>query len=125
MGTWIGCLEKFNDVFGPIMQPGSSGGFAGTDRVAKQARHALGSELKRAEILFNPSDKRLVSLGTWWEDYAYLGGLLDYDTENIRLFSSHQDMRDKGISYRFAELEKDSPYAESTTFKLTGVNGEN
>ncbi|MBQ2504505.1 MAG: hypothetical protein II528_09275, partial [Lachnospiraceae bacterium] len=67
--------DFFNDVFGPIMQPGSSGGFAGTDRIGRMARHALRSNPKRVKILLNPSEKRLLSLGTWMEDRAYLGGL--------------------------------------------------
>jgi len=36
--------DFFNDVFGPIMQPGSSGSFAGTSRVGRIARYTLKSE---------------------------------------------------------------------------------
>lgn len=39
--------DFFNDVFGPIMQPGSSGGFAGTSRIGRIARYTLKSEPAR------------------------------------------------------------------------------
>lgn len=116
--------DFFNDVFGPIMQPGSSGGFAGTDRIGRVARHALKSEPQKVKILFNPSEKRLVSLGTWMEDRAYLGGILDFDTEDVRLFDAHQLAREAGISYEFGEREADNGIAHSTTFYLEGKNGD-
>ena len=116
--------DFFNDVFGPIMQPGSSGGFAGTNRIGRMALYALSSKPKRAKILFNPSDHRLVSLGTWMEDRAYLGGLLDFDTEDVRLFDAHTFARNAGISYEFAERESDSDYPHSNTFILEGEAGD-
>ena len=64
--------DFFYDVFGPIMQPGSSGSFGGTNRVGRIARSALKSEPKRARILFNPSDHHLISLGNMMDDRAYL-----------------------------------------------------
>jgi L-serine dehydratase len=114
--------DFFNDVFGPIMQPGSSGGFAGTDRIGRVARHALKSEPMRARILFNPSEKRLVSLGTWMEDRAYLGGIMDFDTEDERLFQAHELARGQGLSYEFGELERDNGIPHSTTKYLGGHN---
>ncbi|MBR0430200.1 MAG: L-serine ammonia-lyase, iron-sulfur-dependent, subunit alpha [Lachnospiraceae bacterium] len=116
--------DFFNDVFGPIMQPGSSGGFAGTDRIGRMARHALRSNPKRVKILLNPSEKRLLSLGTWMEDRAYLGGLLDMDTEDIRLFDAHAVARAAGLSYEFGERESDSPFPHSSTFLLEGEDGD-
>ena len=116
--------DFFNDVFGPIMQPGSSGGFAGTDRIGRIARHALYSEPKRVQILFNPSEKRLVSLGTWMEDRAYLGGILDMETDDERLFDAHSFARAAAISYEFAERTSDNQYPHSTTFLIEGVAGD-
>lgn len=116
--------DFFNDVFGPIMQPGSSGGFAGTDRIGRMARAALASKPKRVKILLNPSEKRLLSLGTWMEDRAYLGGLLDMDTEDVRLFDAHAIARASGLSYEFGERDSDSPFPHSSTFLLEGEAGD-
>lgn len=116
--------DFFNDVFGPIMQPGSSGSFAGTSRVGRIARHTLASEPERVRILFNPSDHHLKVLGNMMDDRAYLGGLLDFATDDIRLFTAHEEARARGISYEFAELDQDIADPGSVTFELTGKDGD-
>ncbi len=116
--------DFFNDVFGPIMQPGSSSSFAGTSRVGRIARYTLKSEPKRVRITFNPSADHLKSLGNMMDDRAYLGGLLDFATDDIRLFSAHEEAQARGLSYEFAENETDNAYPGSTTFELTGLNGD-
>ncbi len=116
--------DFFNDVFGPIMQPGSSGSFAGTSRVGRMARYTLKSKPKRVRISFNPSAEHLKSLGNMMDDRAYLGGLLDFATDDIRLFRGHEEARAAGLSYEFTENEEDNPYPGSTTFELTGEAGD-
>lgn len=116
--------DFFNDVFGPIMQPGSSSSFAGTSRVGRIARHTLKSEPKDVKITFNPSADHLKSLGNMMDDRAYLGGLLDFATDDIRLFSAHEEARRAGLSYEFAENAQDNAYPGSTAFALTGKDGD-
>ena len=116
--------DFFNDVFGPIMQPGSSGSFAGTSRVGRVARYCLKSEPKRVKILFNPGDHHMKSLGNMMDDRAYLGGLQNFTTDDIRLFDAHQLAREAGISYEFGELDSDNPYPGSVTFRLEGRDGD-
>ena len=116
--------DFFNDVFGPIMQPGSSGSFGGTNRVGRIARAALKSEPKRVRILFNPSDRHLVSLGNMMDDRAYLGGLMGFNTEDIRLFFAHEEARSRGISYEFANGAEDLGDPGSVTFELEDRGGE-
>jgi L-serine dehydratase len=116
--------DFFNDVFGPIMQPGSSGSFGGTSRVGRIARYTLKSEPKRVRILFNPSANHMRSLGNMMDDRAYLAGLQDYPTDDINLFYGHERAREKGISYEFSELEKDNEWPGSVTFELTGTEGD-
>lgn len=116
--------DFFNNVFGPIMQPGSSGSFAGTSRVGRIARYTLKSDPKRVRILFNPSRHHLLSLGNMMDDRGYLGGLLDFPTDDIRLFSAHELARAAKISYEFGENIADSPYPGAVTFELTGTAGD-
>ncbi len=116
--------DFFNDVFGPIMQPGSSGSFAGTSRVGRIARYTLQSEPKRVRILFNPGDNHMKSLGNMMDDRGYLGGLQDFSTDDIRLFDAHELARGAGISYEFGELSTDNSWPGSTTFELTGAEGD-
>jgi len=116
--------DFFNDVFGPIMQPGSSGGFSGTARLSFLASKALKSAPASVRILFNPSDRRLKSLGTWMEDRAYLGGLLEMTPEDVGLFEAHEIARSNGLSYEFSENASDDGYELCTTFELTGADGD-
>jgi len=116
--------DFFNDVFGPIMQPGSSGSFGGTSRVGRIARYTLASEPVRARIAFNPSDHHLRVLGNMMDDRAYLGGLQDFSTEDIRLFDAHNEARRRGISYEFTELTADIGEPGSVTFELVGRDGD-
>ena len=116
--------DFFNDIFGPIMQPGSSSSFAGVSRIARVARHTLISEPAGVEILFNPGEKRMRSLGNLMEDRGLLGGIQDFLPDDERLFSAHELARKAGISYSFGELHEDNEYPGSITFRLTGRAGE-
>lgn len=116
--------DFFNDVFAPVMQPGSSGSFAGTSRIGRTARYCLKSAPKRVKILFNPSSHMMQKLGNMMDDRAYLGGLQDFDTDDIRLFSAHELARKARISYEFAESDTDNIYPQSTTFLVEGTGGD-
>ena len=116
--------DFFNDVFGPVMQPGSSGSFAGTSRVGRVARHTLKSEPARVRILFNPGEHRLVKLGNMMDDRGFLGGVQDFATDDVRLFRAHELAREKRISYEFAEAETANPWRGSVRFELTGRAGD-
>lgn len=102
--------DFFNDVFGPIMQPGSSSCFAGTSRVGRVAGYTLKSKPLRVKILFNPGDHHMLDLGNMMDDRGYLGGLQDFAPDDIRLFSAHESARKAGISYEFGELESDNSH---------------
>ncbi|MDR2842127.1 MAG: L-serine ammonia-lyase, iron-sulfur-dependent, subunit alpha [Spirochaetaceae bacterium] len=117
--------DFFNDVFGPIMQPGSSSSFAGTSRVGRVAAHTIKSPLKRAKIAFNPDDARdLQQLGNMMEDSGFLGGLQDFMPDDERLFSAHKLAREKNISYEFTVLKNNNGYPASVQIEVTGTNGE-
>jgi L-serine dehydratase len=116
--------DFFNDVFGPIMQPGSSGSFAGTSRVGRIARHTLKSAPRRVRILFNPGDSHFVNLGNMMEDRGYLGGLQDFATDDIRLFDAHSLARASHISYSFERLPASNGREGSVSFELEGVEGD-
>ncbi len=116
--------DFFNDVFAPVMQPGSSGSFAGTCRIGQTARHCLKSDPKRVTICFNPSSHMFRKLGNMMDDRAYLGGIQGFDTDDIRLFTAHELAREAGISYEFKENETDFGPLSSVTFLLEGAAGD-
>jgi L-serine dehydratase len=84
----------------------------------------LSSAPKRVRILFNPAGNHLLNLGNMMDDRGYLGGLQDFATDDVRLFSAHELARKAGISYAFGELEKDNRWPGSVTFLLEGKDGE-
>ncbi len=116
--------DFFNDVFGPIMQPGSSSSFAGTSRVGRIARYTLKSEPKRVSILFNPNDRHFINIGNMMEDRGYLGGLQDFPTDDERLYNAHELARERKISYEFGVLDNKNPYDGSAHFELLGIDGD-
>jgi L-serine dehydratase len=116
--------DFFNDVFGPIMQPGSSGSFAGTSRVGRIARHVLKSEPIWVRILFHKNDREFASLGNMNEDLGYLGGLLDFAPDDPRLYDAHSLARAKGLSYKFAVHPDPDFTGEGVAFELGGAAGD-
>lgn len=116
--------DFFNDVFGPIMQPGSSGGFAGPSRIGYVASNLV-DNVKKVVFNFNPSSiGKFKSLGNFMTDRGYLGGVLGFLPEDIRLFSAHEFARERKVSYEFKMAETENGYAEALTIEVTGENGE-
>ncbi|MHB9295286.1 L-serine dehydratase [Pillotina sp. SPG140] len=117
--------DFFNDVFGPIMQPGSSTSFAGNSRVGRAASSTVQGRITRVTISFNPSDQgHIKKLGNMMEDRAFLGGLQGFATDDERLFSAHEFARKAAISYEFGVLEEDNPYPSSVQFDVEDDSGE-
>ncbi|GHV67319.1 hypothetical protein AGMMS49928_04020 [Spirochaetia bacterium] len=117
--------DFFNDVFGPIMQPGSSSNFAGNSRVGWAASFLVKGDLKRVKISFNPGgENQLRDLGNMMEDRAFLGGLQKFRPDDERLFRAHELAREKRIAYEFGLLDKDNCYPESVCFDVESVKGE-
>jgi L-serine dehydratase len=117
--------DFFNDVFGPIMQPGSSSSFAGNSRVGWAASFTVKGELRRVKISFNPGDKgHIRKLGNMMEDRAFLGGVQKFRPDDERLFRAHELAREKSISYEFGALEKENGYPGTVRFDLESRTGE-
>ncbi|MDR2245881.1 MAG: L-serine ammonia-lyase, iron-sulfur-dependent, subunit alpha [Treponema sp.] len=117
--------DFFNDVFGPIMQPGSSTSFAGNSRIGRVASHAVRGGVKRVKIRFNPEDRgHIQKLGNMMEDRALLGGLQGFAPDDERLFSAHELAREKNISYEFGALDRANKYPSSTQFDMENSAGE-
>jgi L-serine dehydratase len=117
--------DFFNDVFGPIMQPGSSTSFAGNSRIGRVASHTVRGGVKRVKIRFNPEDRgHIKKLGNMMEDRALLGGLQGFAPDDGRLFSAHELAREKNISYEFGALDQANKYPFSTQFDVENSTGE-
>lgn len=115
--------DFFNDVFGPIMQPGSSGGFAGPCRIGNVARSLVGGTPKAVRFLFNRSTGALANLATFMSDRGYLGGVQGFQTDDIRLFDAHPLARNAGLSYDFDYLLEENEYPRSVRIEVEGQEG--
>ncbi|MDR2073336.1 MAG: hypothetical protein LBP60_07885, partial [Spirochaetaceae bacterium] len=78
--------DFFNDVFGPVMQPGSAGGFAGPVRIGNAARALAGGDIKKVRFLFDRQSRPLAFLVNFMSDRGYLGGILGFPPDDERLF---------------------------------------
>lgn len=93
--------DFFNDVFGPIMQPGSSGGFAGPVRIGNAARALAGGAPTRARVLVPAGYGDLSQLDTFMTDRGYIGGLLGFAPDDARLFDARAHAREEGLAVSF------------------------
>ncbi|WP_026659035.1 L-serine ammonia-lyase, iron-sulfur-dependent, subunit alpha [Butyrivibrio sp. AC2005] len=113
--------DFFNDVFGPIMQPGSSGGFAGPTRIGNVASHLIDEKINRVTFSFQKSDiGKFQSLGNFMTDRGYLGGTLGFATDDPRLFDAHKLAREEGLSYEFRLEDHDYGYERGVKINVEG-----
>ncbi|WP_099158056.1 L-serine ammonia-lyase, iron-sulfur-dependent subunit beta [Virgibacillus ndiopensis] len=95
---------KYNSVFdiiGPVMIGPSSSHTAGAARIGKAARNLFGEEPKWAKIhLYESFAKTYKGHGT---DFALVGGLLGFDTDDPRMSKALDIAKEKNIDVEFIE----------------------
>lgn len=116
--------DFFNDVFGPIMQPGSSGGFAGPARIGNVAASLIDGKPDSVKFLFNREDTNVSHLASFMTDRGYLGGVQGFLTDDVRLFDAHALARQSGISYEFGYLASPNSHIRSVRIEITSERGD-
>ncbi|RFU70965.1 L-serine ammonia-lyase, iron-sulfur-dependent, subunit beta [Peribacillus saganii] len=87
------------DIIGPIMIGPSSSHTAGAARIGRMARTLFGRQPKKAVIsLYGSFAKTFKGHGT---DVAIVGGILDFDTFDLRIPNSLQLAKEAGIEVIF------------------------
>jgi len=116
--------EFFNDVFGPVMQPGSSSHFAGPCRLGCLAGALLGEPPSRIRILLDEHGSFAGTFGIMAEDRAMVGGVLGFQPDDERLFRAFELAEEAGaeVSFEFTELTE-SRHPNAVKFVLTGRSG--
>ena len=116
--------EFFNDVFGPIMQPGSSSHTAGPCRIGYLARSLLGEELRSIHVLLDANGSFAGTFGIMAEDRGMIAGALGFLPDDERLFDAFAIADQAGITYRFEFGElTESQHPNAIKFTLTGASG--
>lgn len=117
--------EFYNDVFGPLMQHGSSSHMAAPCRIGCLCSSLLGEET--AEILVEMDEQGSFSgtFGAMNEDLGMYNGAMGRAPDHPDFFGIKQELRDKGIPFRcvFCEM-KESEHINSLKFTLTGKSGK-
>ncbi|MEH7353072.1 L-serine ammonia-lyase, iron-sulfur-dependent subunit beta [Neobacillus drentensis] len=89
------------DIIGPVMIGPSSSHTAGAARIGRVARRLFGREPKWANIsLYGSFAKTYKGHGT---DVAIVGGLLDFDTDDVRIIKAIDIAKEKGMKLMFIE----------------------
>ena len=117
--------DLFNDVFGPVMQPGSSSHTAGPCRMGVLARRLLGEEPAGIRVRLDPQGSFAGTFGLMAEDSAMIAGALGLLPDDPRLFDAAELARNAGVSteFVFAPIpETDHPNAMA--FHLAGRSGK-
>ena len=117
--------EFFNDVFGPVMQPGSSSHTAAPCRLGYLARSLLGEAPAKVRVLLDREGSFAGTFGIMNEDNAMLSGAMGFLPDDPRLFEAANLAHAAGIDYafEFGELTESS-HANAMKFCLTGASGK-
>lgn len=89
-------------MIGPVMIGPSSSHTAGVVRIARVAMKIIGSIPDKAEITFYNSFARTYE--GHGSDRAVIAGLLDYQTDDIRIKNSLEIASDQGLTYTFKSV---------------------
>lgn len=109
------------DIMGPIMVGPSSSHTAGAARMGRIARHLLGVQPMRAEILLHGSFAATgAGHGT---DRALVAGLLDLAPDDVRLPASFQMAQEAGMEVVFGKTVLRDAHPNTALLKLSGPEG--
>ncbi|HSL95082.1 MAG TPA: hypothetical protein VLA35_04090, partial [Thermoleophilia bacterium] len=116
--------DFFNDVFGPVMQPGSSSHTAGPCRLGYLAADLLGETPVSARVLLDAHGSFAGTFGLMAEDRAMLAGILGLLPDDERLFRAFELAAESGLasSFEFGDLVE-STHPNAVKFVLTGAGG--
>ena len=118
--------EFYNDVFGPIMAPGSSSHMAAPCRAGYMCNSLLGGD-EVAEIVVEMDNDGSFkgTFGTMNEDLGMLNGALGHMPDHADFFNVKPWLKEHGIPYRFDFCTmKESAHINSLKFILTGKSGK-
>ncbi len=116
--------EFFNDVFGPVMQPGSSSHTAAPCRLAYLAHCLLGEDSTEIRVQLDRDGSFAGTFGMMYEDNAMLAGAMGFLPDDIRLFAADRLAAEAGIAHAFDFCQmKESTHINAIKLILTGRSG--
>ena len=117
--------DFFNDVFGPIMQPGSSSHTAAPCRLGYLVSSLLGEQPRKIQVVLDSEGSFAGTFGVMTEDNAMLAGAMGILPDDVRIFDAQKIAEGAGIEYSFEFTEmKESTHVNAIKFVLTGESGK-
>ena len=117
--------EFYNDVFGPIMQPGSSSHTAAPCRLGYLAHCLLGEPPVDIRVFLDRDGSFAGTFGLMYEDQAMLAGALGCLPDDPRLFGAAALAQSSGVTYGFDfGVMQESTHVNAMKFVLTGRSGK-
>jgi len=114
-------IEIF-DIMGPIMVGPSSSHTAGAVRIGRMARTLLGGEPVQAQLHLHGSFAETgVGHGT---DKALIAGLMGMATDDLAIPNSFELAAERGMRFRFDEMDLRDAHPNSVLMELEGKNGK-
>lgn len=110
------------DIIGPVMVGPSSSHTAGVTRIGLVTRKLLGERPVKAVIYFHGSlAKTHRGHGS---DKAIIGGLLGFDTDDLRIRNSLEIAKQEGLAYDFQKIELSDVHPNTLIAKVEGESGK-
>lgn len=114
--------DIFNDVYGPIMQPGSSSHTAGPCRIGFAAYSLLGEKPSHIKVILDKNGSFAGTFGHMNEDLGMLAGAYGLLPDDERLFDIKNILAHENIKYEFVFAEiPESSHINAVKFILTGA----
>lgn len=110
------------DMIGPIMIGPSSSHTAGVVRIGRAARKLLGVTPDFAEITFYNSFARTYE--GHGSDRAIIAGLLDYNTDDVKIKESLDLASNEGLNFKFKSVGNASTLHPNTVKIVLGKDGK-
>ena len=117
--------DLFNDVFGPVMQPGSSSHTAGPCRLGYLAHCLLQAPLKKITVVLDPRGSFSGTFGHMNEDLGMLAGAYGLLPDDERIFDIRRTLREENIDWQFVrESLGEHPHPNAVRFILEDREGK-
>lgn len=110
------------DIIGPVMVGPSSSHTAGASRAGLVARRLLGEEPIKAIITLYGSFA--LTYSGHGADRAIIGGILGYESDDLRLRNSFDHAKAVGLEYKFLLSSEEAAHPNTVKIDLTGRSGD-
>lgn len=117
--------DFFNDVFGPVMQPGSSSHTAAPCRIGLLARSLLGEKPTEVTFIMDNEGSFAGTFGIMNENKGMLSGVLGIGPDDVRIYDAFGIAVQEGLKYSFVfDVMKESTHLNALKIVIKGKSGK-